>query len=187
MTSVKASEFYHVSQSTIRSHINNDLLHVGAGRPFYLSPKQEIYSVELIKSLDEIGIRLSKNVLMKIIGEYLRLAINDARFNSKVLSSNVIYILIIFLENEPSFHWFTDFVLRNKKNIKMIKEKKIEKSRKNEFTEEVRTNWFNKLKEILVKNNLVHKPMQIWNMNESGFSDDTSSNLLVVLIFHNDF
>ena len=186
MTSVKASEFYHVPQSTIWSHINNDLLHVGAGRPFYLSPKQEIYLVELIKSLDEIGIRLTKSVLMKVIGEYLRLAIYNARFNSKVLSSNVIYILIIFIENEPSFHWLTNFLLRNKKDIKMIKEKKIEKSRRNGFTEEVRTNWFNKLNEILVKNDLVHRPIPIWNMGESGFSDDTPSNLFVILVFHND-
>ena len=100
----------------------------GAGRPFYLSPKQEIYLVELIKSLDEIGIWLTKNVLMKIIGEYISWAINDARFNSKVLSSTVIYILIIFLENEPSFHWLMDFLLQNKKDIKMIKKKKLKKA-----------------------------------------------------------
>ncbi|CAF3636594.1 unnamed protein product [Rotaria sp. Silwood1] len=62
MTSVEASEYYHVPQSTIRSHISNDLLRVDAGRPFYLSSKQEPYLVELIKSLDEIGIRLTKNV-----------------------------------------------------------------------------------------------------------------------------
>ncbi|CAF5171257.1 unnamed protein product, partial [Rotaria sp. Silwood1] len=55
----------------------------------------------------------------------------------------------------------------------MIKETKLEKSRRDGFTEDVRSGWLNKLHDILVKNDIFYKPMQIWNMDESGFSDET--------------
>ena len=55
----------------------------------------------------------------------------------------------------------------------MVKEKKLEKSRRNGFTEEVRVGWFEKVKQVLTDNNLLHTPMNIWNVDESGFSDET--------------
>ena len=55
----------------------------------------------------------------------------------------------------------------------MVKEKKIEKARQEPFTEEARSGWFQKLKQMLVVNDILHKPMQIWNIDESGFSDET--------------
>ena len=55
----------------------------------------------------------------------------------------------------------------------MVKEIKLEKSRKNGFTEDIRTGWFNKLNEVLVKYDLLYKPLQIFNMDKSGFSDET--------------
>ena len=66
-----------------------------------------------------------------------------------------------------------DFLSRNKKEIKLIKEKKLERSRRHGFSEEVRTGWFNNLKQVLSDNDLMYKPLQIWNVDESGFSDDT--------------
>lgn len=67
----------------------------------------------------------------------------------------------------------TNFLSRNKKEIKMVKEKKLEKSRRNGFTEEVRIGWFDKIKQVLTDADLLHTPMNIWNVDESGFSDDT--------------
>jgi hypothetical protein len=55
----------------------------------------------------------------------------------------------------------------------MIKEKKTEQSRRNGFSEEVRGGWFNTLKEILNDEDLMHKPIKIWNADESGFTDET--------------
>ncbi len=54
----------------------------------------------------------------------------------------------------------------------MMKEKNG-KSWKDGFTEEVRTKWFEKLGELLTRNDLIHKAMQIFNMDESGFADET--------------
>jgi hypothetical protein len=83
--------------------------------------------------------------------------------------------LIDLLEKMPSLHWLRDFLGRNKKLIKMVREKKMERNRRHGFTEDVRTGWFSTLKEILAANDLMYKPLQIWNMDESGFSDDTQS------------
>ena len=64
MTSIKAAEVYHIPESTIRSHTSNPSLRIGAGRSYYLSEKKEYYLVDLLKSLNDIGIRLT-NVAVK--------------------------------------------------------------------------------------------------------------------------
>ena len=60
----------------------------------------------------------------------------------------------------PSRHWLKDFLHRNKKAIKMIKEKRLQKNRRDGFTEEMRSGWFSNLKNILINNDLQHKAMQ---------------------------
>ena len=62
---------------------------------------------------------------------------------------------------------------RNKKEIKMVKEKKLERARRNGFSEDVRVGWFKTLKDVLINHSLIYKPQQIWNVDESGFSDET--------------
>jgi hypothetical protein len=69
MTSVQASKFYKVPESTIRTHAKQPSMHIGAGRRFYLSLKQEGYLVELIRSFQLIGVRLTKPILKKLSGE----------------------------------------------------------------------------------------------------------------------
>ena len=80
---------------------------------------------------------------------------------------------LVLLDNEPSFHWLKNFLTRHKTQIKMVKEKKMESSRRTGFTEEVRSGWFKKLHDILIQHDLEYKPVQIWNMDESGFADET--------------
>jgi hypothetical protein len=41
MTSIKAAEVFGVPSSTIRSHLNDSSLRIGAGRPFYLNKKKK--------------------------------------------------------------------------------------------------------------------------------------------------
>lgn len=82
---------------------------------------------------------------------------------------------LISLDKEISRHWLKDFLKRNKKDLKMVKEKKMEKSRRDGFSEDVRSGWFKNLKEVLMKNDILYKPQQIWNVDESGFNDETQS------------
>ncbi|CAM2730588.1 unnamed protein product, partial [Rotaria socialis] len=54
-----------------------------AGSSYYLNCKQEDYLVELIKSFETIGVRLTKPVLRQIVGQYIKLVTNDSRYKSK--------------------------------------------------------------------------------------------------------
>ncbi|CAF5040383.1 unnamed protein product, partial [Rotaria sp. Silwood1] len=81
MTSMESSIHFHIPESTIRSHVRNPSLHVGAGRKFYLTSKQEHYLVDLIKTLEKTGVRLTKMVLKKVIGEFINYTSTDNRFN----------------------------------------------------------------------------------------------------------
>jgi hypothetical protein len=83
MTSVFASNFYNVPQGTIRTHMNNVQLGIGAGRRAYLNEEKEAYLVGLIKSLEIIGVRLTKSVLKKVMGEYITRVSDNYRFKSK--------------------------------------------------------------------------------------------------------
>ncbi|CAF4483836.1 unnamed protein product, partial [Didymodactylos carnosus] len=56
---------------------------------------------------------------------------------------------------------------------KFQKEQKLERSRKEGFTEEVQVGWFDKLESILTQNNSLMRPGQIYNADESGFADST--------------
>ncbi|UJR12801.1 hypothetical protein I4U23_016974 [Adineta vaga] len=82
MTSLKASDEYHVPPGTIRTHVRNLSLGVGGGRRCYLTHKQECYLVDMIKGLEIIGVRLTKSVLKKVLGEYIKLVSNDSRFKT---------------------------------------------------------------------------------------------------------
>ena len=173
MTLMKSSTHFHIPESTIRSHIRNPSLRIGAGRKFYLTLKQEHYLVDLIKTLERTGVRLTKAVLKKVIGEFLNYTSTDNRFNGK--HTLFFRFNICSLGKEPSLHWLSNFLNRNKKEIKMVKEKKLDKKRRNGFTEEVRLGWLEKVKETLTNNSLIHTPMNIFNGDESGFADDTQS------------
>ena len=87
MTSIEASIEHHIPSSTIRMHVNNPSLNIGSGRPFYLSLKQEGYLVDVLLSLESMGLRLTKGVLQKIAGEYIQLVANDHRLESEYLKS----------------------------------------------------------------------------------------------------
>jgi hypothetical protein len=93
------------------------------------------------------------------------------------------YSIYYFLDKEPSLHWIKDFLIRKKKDIKMIKEKKIERNRRDGFSEEVRVGWFKNLKEVLEKNDLLYKPLQLWNVDESGFNDETQGKRNYIQLF----
>ena len=82
MTSVEASKVYQVPASTIRSHTTKASMRFGAGRRFYLDSKQECYLVELIKSFEPIGVKITKPILIKVAGEFIDLVTKDIRLKS---------------------------------------------------------------------------------------------------------
>ena len=57
-----------------------------------------------------------------------------------------------------------------------------ERERSEKFTEEARQGWFALLKSTLERLDLMDKPAQIFNADESGFSDKTCSKLKIRLL-----
>ncbi|CAF4022022.1 unnamed protein product, partial [Rotaria sordida] len=58
--------------------------------------------------------------------------------------------------------------------------KKMEISRRNGFTEDIRVGWYGKLDLILRTNNLKTRPHVIFNCDESGFSDESAGEMVIV-------
>ncbi|CAF4000203.1 unnamed protein product, partial [Rotaria sp. Silwood1] len=73
MTSIEASKKFGVPESTIRKHKDNRSNRVGSGRPSVLSVDQEQYLVALLQELQSIGVRLTREILAKITGDFIRM------------------------------------------------------------------------------------------------------------------
>ena len=63
MSSVEASRKFGVPESTIRKHKNDSDVRVGGGKKRWLSNEQEEYLVALLLELENMGFRLTKEVL----------------------------------------------------------------------------------------------------------------------------
>lgn len=83
MTSVKASEVLKAPQSTIRTHLKKPFTRIGAGRSMYLNTEEEAQFVELTKSLEKVGFKLTRKVLLRTAGQYLRRTTNHPRLKSE--------------------------------------------------------------------------------------------------------
>ncbi|CAF5014167.1 unnamed protein product, partial [Rotaria sp. Silwood1] len=159
-TSSELTTKYGIPGSTIRNHKSNSKLKVGGGRPTLLTDQQEQYLVELLINLELVGVRLTKPVVIKLSSEYAQ-AVSDKD------------ILV-------GRKWLTKFLQRWKTKLKVLKEKKMEISRRNGFTEDVRVGWYDKLDLILRTNNLKTRPHAIFNCDESGFSDESAGEMVIV-------
>ncbi|CAF4021304.1 unnamed protein product [Rotaria sp. Silwood1] len=64
--------------------------------------------------------------------------------------------------------------------LKQKSQQKLERCRKDGFTETVRSGWFDTLFNVMQSHNLFDKPAQIYNVDECGFNDDTQRELVLV-------
>ncbi|CAF4151860.1 unnamed protein product, partial [Rotaria sordida] len=76
--------------------------------------------------------------------------------------------------------WFTGFMKRWSKQLKLGKTEKLEKNRSNACRKEVIDNWFQHLHEVLTKYNLFNRPEALWNVDEAGFTDDPGRRSVVI-------
>ncbi|CAF3053425.1 unnamed protein product [Rotaria sp. Silwood2] len=76
--------------------------------------------------------------------------------------------------------WFYGFMNRWKDDLKLVKDVKLEKVRSTACTKEVVVKWFAHLKDVLTTHNLFNRPDAIWNVDESGFTDDPGRKQVVV-------
>ena len=148
-----AAKTFNVPASTIRRHRLNAVIRPRIGRPSYFSDDQESYFVSILQLLPDYGFKVSRDVALELAKEYC---------------------LSLGLNHCPGSKWLRLFMLKHSNDIKWMKEEKMESCRADSFTEEVRTGWFSLVKDVMTKNNLFDKPNQIFNLDESGFSDKTT-------------
>ena len=74
---------------------------------------------------------------------------------------------------QPGGKWLNSFISRHSTDVVWKKQQKLERARAEAFTEETRKGWYATLHGVLIKHDLLDKPNQIFNADESGFSDKT--------------
>lgn len=152
LNSKRASAKYHVPASTIRQHRRKPNLNTRRGRPSYLTTDQEDHLVSLLKILPDYGFHVDKETALELAADYF----HSLQINAK-----------------PGSKWIKAFVKRHPEDIKWIKQQKLERNRAEAFTEETRRNWFSTLSSVMAKYELFDKPQQIFNADETGFSDQS--------------
>ena len=149
-----AATKFHIPASTIRRHRCNPSLKAHIGRSTYLTHSEEAYLVSILQLLPDYGFNATKKVALQLANDYLE---------------------SLGLEYRPGDKWLRLFMQRHINDIKWKREQKMEHLRAVAFTEEVRAGWFLLLKDVMTKYNLFDKPQQIFNIDETGFSDRTKS------------
>ncbi|CAM4985759.1 unnamed protein product [Rotaria socialis] len=159
MNSRAASIEFKVPASTIRQHRRESTLNIRAGRSSYLNSNEESHFVSLLQLLPEYGFDVTKTLALQLAAEY---------FESLEFTT------------QPGSKWLNSFVKRHSDDIIWKKQEKLERARAEAFTEQNRSGWFKTLKDVLIKHDLFDKPNQIFNADESGFSDKTKGQWVIV-------
>ena len=147
-----ASIKFNVPASTIREHRRDSSINIRSGRPSYLTSDQEAHFVCLLKLLPDYGFDLTMDLTLQLAFDYFQ---------------------HLGLPIQPGSKWLNAFIRRHAEDIKWKRQEKLERARAEGFTEESRSGWFTTLKNTLTKHNLMDKPNQIFNADETGFSDKT--------------
>lgn len=152
LDSKTASIKFNIPASTIREHRREPGTNARIGRPSYFTSDQEAHFVSLLKLLPDYGFDLTRDLTLQLAAEY----------------SECLGLALL-----PGSKWLNSFVHRNSQDLIWKKQEKLERIRAEGFTEEARSGWFKTLEDTLTKHNLFDKPHQIFNADESGFSDET--------------
>jgi hypothetical protein len=165
-SSAEAAKRFNVPERTVRAHRQMPLQKIGAGRRRYLNDDQENHLVLLFQVLPDYGFALTADIAIKISSDYMK---------------------SLGIAAEPKLQWLKNFVKRHRMKIKWKKQEKLERIRALSFTEETRRGWFSLLKSTLEKLDLIDKPNQIFNADETGFSDKTNSKISIIFCSFNFF
>ena len=90
------------------------------------------------------------------------------------------YVNSLGLNVRPGVKWLNSFIRRHSEDITWKKQEHLERARAEAFTEHIRVGWFKILKEALTKYDLFDKPNQIFNVDESEFSDQTKGTIISI-------
>ncbi|CAF3166771.1 unnamed protein product [Rotaria sp. Silwood2] len=176
-----ASAYYKVPYTTLNSHSNNLVLYHHVGRPPKFDKEEELcleqaalalqVRMPLILFYDIFDVFFNKKSwgVSLTINEFMNLA---KQYASSVNKSD------LFPSGAPTCDWFYSFLQRHP-NLVLKKSKPITKKRANLTIEQV-NQWFDLLSKIIQENDLMHRPGQIFNCDESGLSDGISYSKVII-------
>lgn len=156
---------FNIPFETLRRNATIGSLRFGSGRITELSCEEEKNIVEVLSFSAKCGFPFDNKDLQIFIKSYL-----DAkgRENGR------------FKDNLPGKDWLMSFGNRWKKELGKRKPELLTKARAEGLSAEVLDLFFEKYQQILEDNDLVNKPEQIFNLDESGLSTDPRNRKIIV-------
>lgn len=152
MTVRAAAEQFGVPKSTLHRKLKGESVYCKMGPKTVLTEQEEQEIVDTILYAAEQGFPLTKSQLVDTVQRYL----NNANRKSK------------FPNNRPQKKWFKAFMKRHP-NISIRKAQKLSTKRAS-ITEEELRDWFNKLKNYLLKKDLLDiDASRVFNLDETNF------------------
>lgn len=159
----RAGSHFKIPLGTLSSHIRSNP-NEKLGHPTALSMSEEEYLVKLIMELQEWGQLSSCSDVLKYADEYVKMLNLQCRFTAK----------------GPTKDWYYGFVRRWNEQLKLMKSSSLESSRATGVSKEIVAGWFAKLHDVLTKLDLLDKPQNIFNADESGFCEEAGSRVVLV-------
>ncbi|CAF1554616.1 unnamed protein product [Didymodactylos carnosus] len=155
-----AAKKYKIPYSTLQLHSNSPPTHRYAGRPTRFTDLEETFLVGAATVLQEWGAPITSAELIKMatcFGEDLRKT---------------------FLRGKPTREWYSSFMVRHPE-LKPVKPIPLQLPR-SKITMSIIDKWFTLLEQVLNDNDLIDKPSQIFNCDESGFCDRTDIRKVII-------
>ncbi|CAF2132996.1 unnamed protein product [Rotaria magnacalcarata] len=162
LTVVDAGREYNIPLGTLYSRLSGKRGSGGRGRrPILLNDEEEflVYVIELFQEWQQ---PLTRKCVINMARTYMIEL-------GKKISPDVRLI-----------EWFNSFMSRWRDKLKIATSMKLERIRSQSCTKEVITKWFERLHVVLSKLKLLDKPASIWNVDESGFFEDSGRRQVIV-------
>lgn len=154
----QASSIYNIPKTTIVDHLKGRRGQKSSsfGRATALSVETESKLAAYLKTMQKSGFGLSRKEVLNLVGEYV---------NANNLKTP-------FKDGVPSEDWFLRF--KKSQNLSLRKPQSVEFLRRKSCDPFILGKYFEILSNTLSELGLENKPDQIWNLDESGFSNDPS-------------
>ena len=150
----RAAEQFDVPRSTLHDRVSGRVTHgSSSGPPKYLSSEEEEELCQFLRSCVEIGFAKTRKQVICLVQQ----VVNKKGLKVKVSSG-----------------WWESF-LRRHKEFSLRSAERLSHARMLASIPDVLDNYFDLLEDTLVKNDLLHKPCMIFNVDETGMPLDPPS------------
>ncbi|CAF1499166.1 unnamed protein product [Didymodactylos carnosus] len=158
----QASRDFQIPRTTLQRHTGESLYHSGLGRPCVFTKDEEEHLVNASIVFQEMGEPLNVDDFLQLTGVYAR----------ELEKSDM------FVNGIPTREWWYSFIKRHP-DLKLKSVQPLEKQRADvspSFIEK----WFDLLESVFKKHHLFDKPSQIFNCDETGFSDKRANKKVIM-------